>query len=74
MLEESRTVAELEAESVAYVVCTHFGLNVEVCASRYIASWNGDSKAIDASLERIANTARMMIDDVEALETRKVVA
>jgi hypothetical protein len=59
---------------VAYVVCKHFGLDVEVRASRYIALWNGDSKALRASLERIANTARSIIDDVEALSGRKAVA
>ncbi len=76
----TRTVAELEAESVAYVLCTHFGLDVEVRASRYIALWNGDSKALRASLERISATARTLIDDVESVDgtdtlaTRKAVA
>jgi antirestriction protein ArdC len=70
----TRSVAELEAESVAYVVCTHFGLDVEVRASRYIALWDGDSKALRASLERIASTARNIIDDVESLGGRKQVA
>lgn len=70
----TRNIAELEAESVAYVVCTHFGLDVEVRASRYIALWGGDSKAVRESLERIANTARAIIDDVESLENRKAVA
>jgi antirestriction protein ArdC len=70
----TRSVAELEAESVAYVVCTHAGLDVEVRASRYIALWDGDSKALRASLERIANTARQLIDDVEAVSGRKAVA
>ncbi len=68
------TLAELEAESVAYVVCRHFGLDVEVRASRYIALWDGDSKALRASLERIANTARDLIDDVDGLAARKAVA
>ncbi len=72
--ERTRSIAELEAESVAYVVCTHSGLDVEVRASRYIALWDGDSKALRASLERIANTARNIIDDVEASDTRKAVA
>ena len=53
-----RNTAELEAESVACVVCRHFGLDVEVRASRYIALWGGDSKALRASLERISTTAR----------------
>ncbi len=70
----TRSIAELEAESVAYVVCTHFGLDVEVRASRYIALWNGDSKSLRASLERIANTARALIDDLEAPAGRKAAA
>ena len=70
----TRSIAELEAESVAYVVCLHFGLDVEVRASRYIALWDGDSKALRASLERIATTARSIIDDLEAVAGRKAVA
>ncbi len=70
----TRSVAELEAESVAYVVCTHFGLDVEVRASHYIALWDGDSKSLRASLERIANTARAVIDDVQVVRSRKAVA
>lgn len=70
----TRGAAELEAESVAYVVCLHFGVNTEVRSSRYIALWNGDSKALRASLERIANAARALIDDTEAVESRKAVA
>ncbi len=70
----TRSVAELEAESVAYVLCTHFGLDVEVRASRYIALWDGDRTALRASLERIANTARNILDDVEAPAGRKAVA
>ncbi|MCZ6653908.1 MAG: ArdC-like ssDNA-binding domain-containing protein [Planctomycetota bacterium] len=70
----TRTVAELEAESVAYVVASHFGLDVEVRASRYIAQWNGDGKALRESLARIATTARDIIDDVDALASGKAVA
>lgn len=73
----TRSIAELEAESVAYVVCAHFSLDVEVRSSRYIALWQGDSKALKASLGRIATTARDLIDDLEALPAqaaRKAVA
>ncbi len=59
-------MAELEAEAVAYVVCRHFGLDADVRASRYIALWGGDGKALRASLDRISATARTMIDDAEA--------
>ncbi len=70
----TRSAAELEAESVAYVVCRHFGLDTSVRSSTYIAIWQGDAKALRESLERIATTARDIIDDVEALDTRKAVA
>jgi antirestriction protein ArdC len=62
----TRNIAELEAEAVAFVVCMHFGLDVEVRASRYIAVWQGDSKGLRASMDRIAKTARDIIDNVES--------
>ena len=52
----------------------HFGLDVEVRASRYIALWDGDSKALRESLERIAKTARALIDDLNTVANRKAVA
>jgi len=65
----TRNMAELEAESIAYVVCRHFGLDTEVRSSAYIALWQGDGKGLRASLERIAATARAIIDDVDALDS-----
>jgi antirestriction protein ArdC len=70
----TRSIAELEAESVAYVVCLHFGLDVTVRSSAYIALWQGDSKALRSSLERIATTARCIIDAVETTKNGKAVA
>ena len=70
----TRSIAELEAEAVSYVVCKHANLDVEVRASRYIALWEGDSKNLKASLGRIADTARSMIDDLDKAAGRKAVA
>ena len=70
----TRSIAELEAESVAYVVCQHFGLDVEVRASRYIALWQGDSKALRESLHRISETAKAIIDDAETADGKAVAA
>lgn len=70
----TRSAAELEAESVAYVVCRHFSLDTEVRSSAYIALWDGNAKALRESLERIATTARDIIDDVDALASGKAVA
>ncbi len=64
----TRNIAELEAESVAYVVCRHFGLDTTIRSSAYIALWDGNAKALRESLERIATTARTLIDDVDALD------
>jgi len=62
-----RRTAELEAEAVAYVVCRHFDLDVELRASRYIALWGGEGKALAASLSRIADAARQLIEDVKGV-------
>jgi len=70
----TRSIAELEAESVAYVVCRHFNLDTSIRSSRYIALWQGDGKALRASLERISKTARAIIDDVTSLDCSKAVA
>jgi len=64
----AREIRELEAEAVAYVVCRHFGLDAELRASRYIAHWGGDAKKLAASLARVSQTAREMIEDVEEQE------
>ena len=71
----TRTLAELEAESVAYVVCRHFNLVTSIRSAAYIALWNGDAKVMRESLARIADTARGIIDDAEAPgDTRRAVA
>jgi len=66
--------AELEAESVAYVVCQHFGLDSEVRSAAYIAIWQGNGKALRESLQRIQKTSAAIIDDIETPTTRKAAA
>lgn len=58
----TRSIAELEAEAIAYVVLTHFGIETTIQSARYIAMYSGESKAIRDSLKRIADTARAIID------------
>jgi len=63
--EDERTKREVEAESVAYVVGRHFGLDVDNSAL-YIARWASDEPATLAErLERISNTAQQVITAVE---------
>lgn len=72
--ELTRSIAELEAESVAYVVCRHFNLDTSIRSSAYIALWSGDGKAMRESLDRITKTARGIIDDAIASKSAKAVA
>jgi hypothetical protein len=63
----TRSTAELEAEATAYVVCRHFGLEVELRAGRYITLWGGDAKKLAESLSRISETAKGLIQEMEAI-------
>jgi antirestriction protein ArdC len=60
----SSTNRELEAESVAYVVAKHFGLN-SLSSPNYNALHGATSKMILEHLERIQNTATDIIHAVE---------
>lgn len=58
---------ELEAESVAFIFCRHFGLDTEDACFDYIAGWaeeNGTEK-LRKSLARIHETASALIEDTE---------
>lgn len=63
---ENRTLAELEAESTAYVVCQALGIDSGRYSFGYVASWAGDcERAVDAirtSCERIQKTAAFILD------------
>nr|WP_305794390.1 ImmA/IrrE family metallo-endopeptidase [Halomarina rubra] len=60
-----RAKREVEAESVAYVVGRHFGLEVDNSAL-YIARWADDeSEVLTERLERISKTAQQVIASVE---------
>jgi len=61
----SRTVRETEAEAVAFVVCEAVGLQANGAAADYIQLYQGDSKTLAASLERIQRTAAGIIEVVE---------
>lgn len=56
-----RTIAELEAESIAFVCATHIGLDSSD-SGFYLAAWKGDKKEAEASLKRISETSKVLID------------
>ena len=64
---KSRNQKEAEAESVAYVVCQHYGIDTSDYSFTYVASWsNGkELKELRASLELIRKTASDFIDKID---------
>lgn len=65
-IEKDRLTKEVEAESVAYCVCSAFGVDTSEYSFPYIAGWssNRDMKELKASMDIIRKTAREMIDEL----------
>ena len=63
---DSRT-REVQAESVAYTVCQHYGLDTSDYSFGYVAGWSSgkDLKELKASLETIRATAHEMITTID---------
>ncbi len=63
----SRRTREVEAESIAYTVCQHFGLDTSDYSFGYIAGWSSDKeiKELKASLETIRQTASELITEID---------
>jgi hypothetical protein len=60
----SRPDRELEAEAVAFVVGSHFGMG-DLASPNYLALWDADEKKILARMDRIRSTATVIIQAVE---------
>lgn len=59
----ARHVAEVEAESVAYVITAAAGLPTEGYSVPYVASWaSGDSDVVREAATRVLSTARQIIE------------
>lgn len=61
----NKAVRELEAEAVAFVVCSAAGLETGTAAADYIRLCDGDAEKLAASLDRIQKTACSIIDAIE---------
>jgi hypothetical protein len=66
-LELPRAVREVEAEAVAYVVLTHFGLSPSG-GPNYVALWDPDGAILRQRLGRIGAVARRIIEALEGME------
>ena len=63
---KDRATEEVEAESIAYTVCQHFGVDTSDYSFAYVASWGSgkDTPELKASLETIRSTASELITQI----------
>ena len=66
-MRKDRNTKEVEAESVAYTVCQHFGIDTSDYSFGYIAGWSSgrDTKELRASMDTIRKTASELITGIE---------
>ena len=64
---KDRNTKEVEAESIAFTVCNHFGIDTSEYSFGYIAGWSSgrDMKELKSSLDTIRRTASELITGIE---------
>ena len=60
----TREQKETEAEAVAFVVCSHFG--IETASANYLALWEVDPEKIIEAFQRVHRIAAEIIETIEA--------
>ena len=63
-----RKTKEVEAESIAYTVCQHYGIDTSDYSFGYVAGWSSDKnlKELRSSLETIRKTSATLIHTIDA--------
>ena len=71
-----RRLAEVQAESIAFVVLEHFGIKTDEYSFGYIAGWssNEELKELHKSLNVIQHEANLIIEAVEAQLVKAIAA
>ena len=66
-MKKDRNTKEVEAESIAYTVCQHFGIDTSDYSFGYIAGWSSgrDTKELRSSMDTIRRTASELITGIE---------
>ena len=64
-----RGQAEVEAESIAFILCQAAGLTTAAYSFGYVAGWSaGDPKKVKATAERVVTCARQILDRAGLLD------
>jgi antirestriction protein ArdC len=75
---ENRALAELEAESTAFVVCRHLGLDTSDYSLGYVTRWAGGTdialQQIKQSCDRITTTARSIIERIIDVDEQRALS
>jgi len=68
-------IMTFEAESIAYTICQHYGLDSSDYSFSYVAGWSSgrDTKELKNSLERIRSAADEMITAIDKSLERQAV-
>ena len=64
-VEYLRSTKEIQAESIAYMVSKHFGLDTSDYSFGYVGTWLKDNKQLMDNLDVIKTTSTQMINDIE---------
>lgn len=66
-VKQTRSSKEVEAESVAYTVCQHYGIETSDYSFAYVASWSHgkETPELKSSLNTIRKTANEMITEID---------
>jgi hypothetical protein len=71
----NRGRCEVEAESVAYLVCGELGLRTDAYSFVYVASWSsGEIKIVTAAADRALGCARQVLQQLEEASAELVAA
>ena len=69
-----KVAREVHAESVAYIVCRHLGIDTSGYSFEYIAGWSGDKelKVLKEQINSIQQTADRLIYRLEPVMERQM--
>ena len=60
-----RGAAELEAESIAYIVTSHLGMNPAAYSVPYVAGWTDDLDILRHHMSTVVTTSQWILGDLE---------
>lgn len=73
-IELTRQDKETQAESIAYIVCKHLGIDSSDYSFGYVAGWAHDDITLETNLNIIKNTSSRIIDAIDEVLNQRQLA